>query len=84
LFGAESDFEVCFFEDVCDVCGFSAYVCEIGPFLDGVGGCGFVGVGVCVVLSGRSYCGGCYVLCSVLVGILYVVICRTQVCCVGI
>jgi hypothetical protein len=33
------------FEDVCDVCGFSAYVCEIGPFLGGVGGCGFVGVG---------------------------------------
>jgi len=40
----ESDFEVCSFEDVCDVCGFSAYVCEIGPFLDSVGSCGFVGV----------------------------------------
>jgi len=45
LFGAESDLEVCSFENVCDVCAFSAYVCEIGPFLDGVGGCGFVGVG---------------------------------------
>ena len=31
--------------DVCDVCSFSAYVCETGPFLGGVGGYGFVGVG---------------------------------------
>ena len=43
--GAESDIEVCSFEDVCDVCGFSACVCEIGPFLGGVVGCGFVRVG---------------------------------------
>ena len=45
MFGAESDFKVCSFEDVCDVCGFSAYVCEVGPSLDGVVGCGFVRVG---------------------------------------
>jgi len=44
LCGAESELEVCSFEYVCDVCGFCAYVCEIGPFLVGVGGCGFVGV----------------------------------------
>ena len=43
--GAESDLEVCSFEDVCDVCGFSAYVCEIGLFLGGVGSCGFGGRG---------------------------------------
>ena len=49
--GAESDLEVCSFEDVCDVCGFSVYLCEIGPFLGGVGLlglrvgglCGFIG-----------------------------------------
>jgi hypothetical protein len=28
------------FKDVCDVCGFPANICEIGPFLGGVGGCG--------------------------------------------
>jgi len=85
LFGAESDSEVCSFEDVCHVCGFSAYVCEIGPFLDGVVGCGFVGVGgrgfvwfyrEGVIMEDVMY----YV---VLVGILCVVSCRTRVCCVG-
>ena len=46
MFGAECDIEVCSFEDICDVCGFSAYVCEIGPFLGGAVGCEFVGLGV--------------------------------------
>jgi len=44
LFGAEINLEVCSFEDVCDVCGLSAYACEIGPFLGGVGGCVFLAV----------------------------------------
>ena len=40
LCGVESYLEVSSFKDVCDVCGFPANVCEIGPFLGGVGGCG--------------------------------------------
>ena len=41
-------------------------------------------IGVCVILLGRSYCGGCCVLCLVLVGFPFVVACRTRVCCTGI
>ena len=35
-------------------------------------------------LLGRSYCEGCYVLCSVLVDILFPVGYRSRVCCTGI
>jgi hypothetical protein len=48
LCGAENDLEVCPFKDVCGICVFPTNVCEIGPFLGGVGRCGFVGVvGLC-------------------------------------
>ena len=42
------------------------------------------GLGVCAVLLERSYCVGCYVLCLVLVGILFAVGCRGRACCTGI
>jgi hypothetical protein len=37
-----------------------------------------------VVLLGRSYCEGCYVLCFVIVDIPFVVVCRIRACFTGI
>ena len=42
------------------------------------------GLGVDVVLLGRSYCEGCYVLRLVLIGIPFAVGCRISACCTGV
>jgi hypothetical protein len=74
-------------EDVSDVCGFFADVCEPGQFLGGrvvlrlgwFGGLGFMRFD-----GGRSCSVGCYEWCSILVGILCLAGYRSLVCCIGI